>query len=415
MMRALVPFEQSYLLGNINVILGMKFSSKHYVDQTLEKLANFVSALHSRTDGKNLVFEKQEVPVYKIPNNIDRLLDQCDYVARHNIRPHNISLGSLSATDNSIVLAANHAILDGGGAKYIFEMIRNEKPTPSPTMAKCMYEPFYEQMKNIKYSVHSCYGDPNATRDHLKDPKELYLNSNLCFSRGEVPFSQMQIYDPKAKRVHGLSEAYFAAMILSMCAQTGDFSKKGLCEVFGTRALLKDLKGYEQGLFVTSFPVSAEANKDTSIREFMKRLRFDLNEQMAKGAYYSTMKNYNENINDELLPGFPLILSSLGDFKLSDKLVDACVFTNGKTAPAPFGYTSILLYSLTNRTDSVMHMHSHYIADLTSERENSAFLQAVRKFLTEIPLSKTCGEALDILSEYQKKIISGNSKIIKII
>ncbi|KAK8900667.1 hypothetical protein M9Y10_002997 [Tritrichomonas musculus] len=413
MMRKLVPFEKSYLVGNIYVHLAMRFKDKKAVDKNLEKLSNFVSALHSKTDGENLYFEKQEVPVFTIPSNIKNLLDQCNYVAHNNLRPHKDALASLSVSNDSIVLAANHSILDGGGIKYVYETICDEKETPPPSMSKCVFEPFYEQMKSTKYDVHSCYGDPKATRYFVKDTKELYYDSNLAFSRGEIKFNQMQIYDKKSRKVHGLSEAFFAAMILSMCAQTGDFSKKGLCEVFGTRPLIKDIRGYEQGLFVTSFPVSAEADRDTTIKEFMKRLRADLNYQISHGAHFATMRNFNENINDELVPGFPLIMSSLGDFKVHGPVTDACVFTNGKTNPAPFGYTSFLLYSLTKGNESTMKIHSHYIADLTSRRENLAFMKACSKFLTEIPLTAKCGDALDILSEYQNNIIKNNSKVCK--
>lgn len=414
MMRKLVPFEKSYLIGNIYVHLAMRFANKKAVDENLEKLSNFVAALHSRTDGENLYFEKQEVPIYKIPSNITSLLDQCDYVAKNYLRPHKDALASLSASENSIVLAANHSILDGGGIKYIYETIRNNRETPFPTMAKCVFEPFYKQMKEIKYKVHSCYGDPKATRYFITDNKGLHYDSNLAFSRGQIDFDQMQIYDKKTKKVHGMSEAFFAAMILSMCAQTGDFSKKGLCEVFGTRSLINDKKGYEQGLFVTSFPVSAEADKSTTIEEFMKRLRADLNYQISKGAPFATMRDFNENINDELVPGFPMIMSSLGDFNVGDHIKDVCVFTNGKTNPYPFGYTSYLLYSTTKEGNSTMNIHSHYIADLTSKRMNLAFLKATKKFLTEIPLNSTCGDALDILKEYQDKIIKDNSNIIKV-
>lgn len=415
MMRKLVPFEKSYLIGNIYVYIAMRFKNKRAVDENLEKLSNFVAALHSKTDGENLYFEKQDVPIFKIPSDVKTLLDQCDYVSKNNLRPQKDALASLSASNDSIVLAANHSILDGGGIKYIYETIRSQKETQFPSMAKCVFEPFYEQMKKVEFNVPSAYGDPKATRDFVKDQKELSYDSNLAFSRGEIDFDQMQIYDKKDKKVHGMSEAFFASMILSMCAQTGDFSKKGLCEVFGTRPLIKNIKGYEQGLFVTSFPVSAEADKSTTIKEFMKRLRTDLNYKISKGAHFATMRNYNENINDKVLPGFPLIMSSLGDFNVGGQITDAFVFTNGKTNPFPYGYTSFLLYSLTKGIKSTMKIHCHYIADLTSKRENLAFMKSVKKCLTEIPMTTTCGDALGILKEYQDKIIKENSKIYKIL
>ena len=412
--RKLFPTELSWIIGHNDVQLAYKCANKRARDLILNEAANKLSVLHMRVEDGNLIFEKQkEIPIFKIPNNIKQINEQCNFVERNYVKSYNQRIGVLACSDDTVVITGNHCAFDGGTlVNFTNYLSGHAKEFGGFGLVPSMFEPFNEWMKTGNIHNPSFLGNPEVTRWHSQDISHHCFSPIYKFYTNYFDEKQLQCYNKKEKKIHGLTEAYMASGILSCCALTGDFSIKGLWEVFGTRPYADNKEPLYQGDFFTELHCTAQADKDTTVAEFMKRLRADFNYRIKKGAPQAALKDYHDNVKGEPpIPGIPLILTSIGTFRCGGPITDAYLQTNN--ADIQSGMCTITSYNVITKKQNRFATGTKYNTSSMSDREAKAFADGVSYCLTQIKPSTTCGKALDMLKSFQKKIFKQNDSIVK--
>ena len=414
--RKLFPSEMNWVIGHNDVQLAYKCANKRARDSVLNEIANKLSVLHMRIDDGNLIFEKQkEIPIFKIPNNLKTFKDQCNFVEQNFMKPYNQRIGILACSDDTVVVTGNHCAFDGGTVVNLTNYLSGHaKEFGGFGLVPSMFEPFKEWMKTGNIHSPSFLGNPEVTKWHSKDVSHQTYTPKYKFYTNNFDEKQLQCYNKKEGKIHGLTEAYMASGILSCCALTGDFSVKGLWEVFGTRPCADNKQQLFQGDFYTQFHCTAQADKDTTVAEFMKRLRKDFNFRIKQGAPQSALKDMYENVKGEPpIPGIPLILTSIGTLRMGGPITDAYLQTNNANIQS--GMCTITSYNVITKKQNRFATGTKYNTASMSDREAKAFADGVTYCLTKISPSITCGKALDMLESFQKKIFKENNNIMKTI
>ncbi|EAY09786.1 hypothetical protein TVAG_137760 [Trichomonas vaginalis G3] len=102
---------------NVNDVAVWRCNSKSDRDNVVDKLCRSFSGLHTHLENNHMVFQKREVPVYKIPENLTDLEDIAKYADLYCTRPISKALGSIAIAEDAVAVVGVHCVFDGGSLK----------------------------------------------------------------------------------------------------------------------------------------------------------------------------------------------------------------------------------------------------------------------------------------------------------
>lgn len=331
--RAALLMDTMWILPNINVIAAWRCNSKKDRDFVVEKLCKSFAGLHTHFENNELVFKKRDVPIFKIPSEIKDLVDQSEYVNLNCSRLPSIALGSISVSDDSVVLVGNHCVFDGGSITYFNKVITENLDVPPIGINPDSFAPFMNKINNINYYLPNWKSDENVLRVRSKDQDQVTSNPNGGFIPYYITKEQFSCYNQKDHKIHGLTESLFTSMVLIASAFNGKFNRTALFEVFGTRPFAEGYK-LTQGQYFSNFTVYADSvTENDTIQTMMKKFRENMNYQLKIGAPWAALRGYRDNVSEDKpqIPGEGLVLSSLGEFVMKGPVKDLFIRTASKS------------------------------------------------------------------------------------
>lgn len=407
--------DTMWMKSNTNVVGVWKFNSENDRDSNLEKLCKSFAGLHSHFENNHIVFEKRDVPVFKVPDAIKNLDEIADYVDLHCTRPLTTALSSIAIAEDAIAIVGSHCVLDGGTLTYLNNLMVQNLPIPEIGINPSTYEPFIEKINSMNYYLPPIPCDEKAVRFSTKDPQRLATTPYIMSMREHLKINDFQVYSQKDKKLHGFTESMFSSMILSMSAFNGKFDKTGLWEVFGTRPHAE--KGYKltQGQYFSNFNVYAEnVTENDNVQTLMSKLREHMNHQIKRGAPWASLRGYRDNHFDgKIQEGTFTVLSSIGEFKTGGPVKDFLLQTTGNGEYGPS--LNILSYNVKKPNDNDFYfVHSHS-PQYFSFRESKAWINSVKYAVSKINPQTKIGDAVAELTDFQKQIMKKYDTVAKII
>ncbi|KAH0788072.1 hypothetical protein GPJ56_007903 [Histomonas meleagridis] len=412
--RPLVAWESYFVGAKVYLQMALKCKDASLVEPTLQKMSKCVLGLHSKIVGNNkMLTQKQEVPVCAIPDNLN-LVDACQYMYDNHTRPMDQTLATLGANKDTIVLNASHIVADGAYLLYLFNALRYDSKLNIPNEITPVDIAFRDQIQSSTVRSKFNITDPDLARYNSKDPTFL----NLCdVSHQNVLQSSIKDFKCYSNgKVHGLTDSLWANILLTIAAINGDFDHRAISTTINLRPY-REFVDFGIACAFSSLTVTADADKNTTVGEFMKRLRSNFTTQINAGNHFGYLKGIENGIsNDGIdeLTGAALELSHVGRFQVGGPFSDVSIGCTTKHQSI-YGLYSFVSYSVEDengRNDLVSKIR-HDPCQVTDE---DAFLygRTIHHALKTIDPKIKCGDAIEILKEYYKKLRKETrSKLIK--
>ena len=414
MIRDISPIEKIFIPGNTCVQLALKLKSPKLVDPILEKMSKYVLGFHTKIIDDKLVTERQEIPVFKLPNNFKNLQDACYYMNENHYRPLSDALASVAANKDTIVLNINHIASDGGFMVNLYNALKEDKEFDIPQAMIEEEKTFHDEIEKATYIPPFVTIDPALTRIKPKDKEYLTNDPMMHHFLMKTDAKNLKVYDPKTKKVKGLTDALWAFIILSASAHNGEFTNKGCSTCVDLRRFIKNPSFANCNDFA-NLSVSCEATKDTTIIEMMKRLRADFNKKLNAGDVFGYVKGLRGGKPLGLsMDGLSLELSNVGRFTLGGPFKDMWINLTLRSYTSPTS-TSFLNFSIDGNGRNTIYTKMRYPPQSLSDREARSIALSVQHGITNIDLNTTCGEAIDILTDFQRSITSKFEKVQKVL
>ncbi|EAY01315.1 hypothetical protein TVAG_407440 [Trichomonas vaginalis G3] len=270
--RPAVGMETMWFKPNVNVIGVWRCNSKNDRDAVLDKLCKSFAGLHTHYDNGDFVFQKRDVPVFKIPDEIKNLVDIAKYVDLHCTRKPTTALASIAVAEDAVAIVGSHSVLDGGSLSYFNKLLAENRDIPEIGLNPNTLEPFMEKIKAANYYLPSRPCDESAVRYASKDGPRLTTNPYIITMYENLKKNDFKIYNQKDDKLHGFTESLFASQILSMSAFNGKFGKSGMWKVFGTRPYAEKNYKLTQGQYYSNFNVIPEnVTENDTLQTLMKK------------------------------------------------------------------------------------------------------------------------------------------------
>jgi hypothetical protein len=109
--RRATGYESWFTGFSATIQSSVEFSNPRKATEFVDFLLKSLPTFHMRIEGRNLVYEKTNPEVVKIPARVNVL--RCVSVDRSLEPPDETHLGSLAVRDNLVASSASHAFFDG--------------------------------------------------------------------------------------------------------------------------------------------------------------------------------------------------------------------------------------------------------------------------------------------------------------
>lgn len=405
MIRDIAPFEKFFIKGRCFIQLGVKCKTQKIASSVVERLSKNVLGLHSRCEDMKIICEKQDVPVYKLPNNFKSMREACLYMAEKHTRPVNQALGSIGANNDTVVLNVNHACGDGGYLLFLYDYLKNNKDYILPKTFEPVEKTFAKEMASNNTCPKFVTVDPTLTRIKPRDP--LHLN-DAAMAQHFVYKSKaedLKFYNKKEGKLHGLTDNLWSMLILATSAYNGKFDFKSCATCYNLRPYVKNINFGNTNTF-SSVNVCADADRDTTIGELNHRLRANFNKNIKEGTQFGYLNGVAKGTESGAsMPGIGIELSNVGQLKLGGPFTDAWMALTMRSYASP-GIISYMTFAIENpevgRNDIYTQMR--YPPQGLSKREAELIVRSVHYGIENFDSSMKCGEAIDKLTDVQRRI-----------
>ena len=407
-MQNLRGYEKSFIEGNNIIKLALKLKDPSYVAPTIEKLRKYTVGTRLRYEDGKIMPTPYEVPTVRLPDNFKSLREACEYMAFHHTCYPSQVLGNIGANKDTVVLNINHIACDGEMMIELFEAIRDNKEAETPQRIVSVYESFKEELENAKECPEPPAYDPNVTKFTSKD--KAFLNGSMFREKVyfNMPVDHLKCYNPKTKRVHMLTDAYNAQIILAMSAYEGTFARQGLPTSINLRQFHKGKQSFENCCLISIVPVHSHATPESTVAEMMNMLRSDLNSVFKKNIHFGHYHNFERNFDHKkAIPGAAINFSNAGKFVIKGPIVDD-VYADLSIFPNPTPLSAISHIAVIDEEKGRNEVLSTYgyQTQLISHREAQMMLNSIKFGLTSIdPETTTCKKALEMHKQYQEAFI----------
>ncbi|KAH0791654.1 hypothetical protein GPJ56_004340 [Histomonas meleagridis] len=411
MIRPLAAFEKYHIDIKAYVQMALKVKNSDQVLPTIQKLKKYALGLRTRViDNEKLLVSEQEVPIYSIPSGLG-LKQACDYMSEKHTRPVSQALASIGTTGNTIVFHSCHLCADGAFLQRLFNALKDESADIVPNAITPIGKTFEKHIKEATLPPKFVTSDPRLSRVKTIDPLSL---SNIDLTQSyylQTPLRALKCSNSKGE-IHRLTDSLWAQLILTAAALNGTFNEKACSTCINLRPYLDQIH-FGIGNAFSWLTVGAEADRNTTVSEFMNRLRYDFKNQVDTGLHFGYLKIVEEGLakeNNVKHIGPAVELSHVGRFKLNDTFSD--VFINATlAAPKVLGLTSCLTFTVEDdygRNDLISNFR--YNAQELTLKDAQIINKTIIYGLQNVDFKMTCGDAIDMLAQYAEKLKKENKE-----
>lgn len=404
--RKAIAMESLFCIAHSNVAVAFRVANKAARDEVCEKIAKSLAPFHTHLEGDELVFIPRDVRVHKIPDHIKDLKEQCYYLENHFSKTSDVALGTIAVSDDSVVFSVSHGICDGGTIKDVAESLSTGKDLPSLHLPHDSFTIFKDEIERIKCFYDGFTQNKGSARYIPKDREFNYSSGNSRCEHVSLYDYEFKCHDKKDNKLHGLTEAYHAAMALSVAAMNGKWENGGVWEVIGTKQYGNKKFDMRQGNFYSIIPVDLNgATEQTTIKEMMKLYRQDLTNKMKKNAHYASLNAFKYGWPEaKELPGESVVRSAIGSIKMQGPLKDVFLMTHWKQT-VPRLQLNIITYAADTGDKKRFDITSEHSPAWYSDREDIMWVNLVKSGLTKLDYNMTIGDAVNFLKDEAKDIM----------
>ena len=404
--RQISSLERIQIDAKVTVQFAMKLKSPKFMDNVLNKVSKYCIGLHSHVEKKMIhVNVKSDVNVYRLPNNFKSLEDACKYMLKNHHLSYDRALGTVGANSDTIVLNLCHLAADGVYLLNLFNALKDSNEIEVPNFITNNEAALKDEIDNA--SDPSVYSSVACEQCRIM-PRDLINLSQYQNTRSYVNHScaaDLQTYNRQTQKLSGLSDALWAFLILSTSAHNGkDFTNQVISTQVNMRPFIKQRNVLANTNHFSTIYLESQATKDTTIQEMMKQLREDFKTRMKTDEVFSYLKSFKtNNIITNQLPGVTVDVSNVGRFQLDGPFENVWIHSDMLAGLDP-NRASFISFSVDGNGRNDVYTTTRYCSSAISEREIELVSKSLHYGMEKIPLNTTCGEALDILEDYQKSL-----------
>ena len=408
MIKSLSPYDKMFVAANQYMQLAMHVKNESFFDDTLEKLKKIAIGTQLKLIDNKVHMEEMDIPVFKIPDEVNSLQKACQYMYVNCTRPKDESLASIGINrkNNTIVLNSHHLCTDGGACVDIYNGIKDNVGIVKPKKLENVFDVFKDII-------------PKATdypKIDINNPELIRYNPRDKGPHTTIPFTQkvytksnafdFKCYNKKTGKMHGLTDALYTNMMLTASALNGSFSKFGVKTMINMRPYMNRKATFENGAVLSKITLEPKnVTPDTTVQELMNKYRAEFNDCLKKGVHYGYLKHYEDKPDlENVIPGTFMILTNVGQLRLGGPFDD--VFIDVHCHPVEqFVASSNMHFAVIDENKNDAISSYSYSPFKMSEREATMMLKSIHYGLENIDLDKTLAEALEMVKEYQKNFI----------
>ena len=405
--RNLAECELPHVMGEITCQFALKVKSPELVQSVLRKISKCVVALHSRVEKNKLIIDPTtNIPVFKLPK-FNTLEEGCSYMHKHHHLPYDQALGTVGSNDDTIILNINHMAGDGGYYQYLFNQLKNQDENYfnnlKITEIKDQDSLFKKQIESATDIELPPFVDPSNSRIIPRDLMGQTQNLYTVTTSYHSSINELPVFDKASGKVHGLTDLHWTFLTLSSCAHNDkDFSKQNCSIICDLRRYLTNPDFTNTNHFA-NLSCRTHATKDTTVGEMMKQFRADFTRRLNSTELFGFLKKKTIPFDIQVPPGIDIELSNVGRFELGGPFTDVWITSHIASSVCP-GHLAGIAFSVSGNGRNDLYSLMRFASQTISVREMDSIAKSIHYGMENIPLNTRCGEALDILSDYQKRL-----------
>lgn len=408
MIRPLTPYDKFYISNNGYIQLAMHCKKESYVEPILNNLKKIAIGTQLRIKGDNLIMEKQDVPIYRLPDTISTPYEATNYIVDNFTTKPSIALATIAANKNIIAVNSHHLCFDGGIALEIFNALRDNIEVNPPQKLESIYEVFPTEIEQAKHWSMIDSINPELTRVRPKDKIGLFSKNSKSITTTFSEAKNLQCYDKKTNKVHMLTDSLYAQIILTSSAFEGAFKAAGVKTMINMRPFIKNRRNlWENGVALSKITVNAkDATLDTTVGQLMDMLRADFNKSLKEGKHFGYLKKFQEKPpkNKRIIPGTFFVLSNVGQFVLGGPFDDVHMRTSGNASDY-FPSISFLHFAKIGENENRVFSNFSYHSSVMTKREADLLLSSIHYGLENISMNISMAEAIDKIKDFQDDFV----------
>ena len=405
----LSPYDKFFQMVHMHLQVAVHVKDPMYIAPLLEKAKKIAVGTQLKLQKDKLIFEKADVPIFRLPDNFSSMRDACGYMYMNHTRPINEALASIGANKDTIVINSHHLCCDGGMLVEMFNALKGEKEYDQPKTLENVFKVFPEEIERATKWPKIDINDENLARFTPKDKGMPFVSMYTQKSTGfDTTPDKLKVYDKKTGKVHGLTDAFYSYMVLTTSVMNGKFKETGVKTMINMRKYMKKPADFSNGAILSKVTLSAPlATPDTTIKDFMKMYRKDFNNILKNGEHFGFLKHYEDSPDkNKMINGTFSILTNVGQFRLGGPIDDVAICTNRFSPPVPaLPALSVLHYAVIGKNRNDLYTRISYQPLAFTAREADMFVGSIRYGLENIDLNKTIKEARQMIKNYQDQFI----------
>ena len=248
------PSELTFIKDKGFIQFALEVEEPQALPNILNKLKKSTTGLYIKTDGENLIrnaADVENVTVHQIPSHIKSLQKCCEWIYNCYTPNPQYALGSIAADKTRIVINSCHSLTDGSFYQRLLQDITSSDsnhlfdsifPLSGDLKTDLLKNEFSDFINNESTYLKKLV--PFNRRDYtyidIQERPDMPNPDDQLMMRltHELDIDQLSIYDPKTKKVKGLSEFLWTALTMSINVINGSFGSFGLGTCMDFRRLI---------------------------------------------------------------------------------------------------------------------------------------------------------------------------------
>lgn len=274
---------------------GIEVSDPKLIPEFIDRIEKSLITCYYSLDGGYAAKLPRPVDAIKMPPT-KNVQEACDWVG-NNYLPYSKTSTTIAANDHHIALSVCHVISDGGLFTRLLTKIQNQNVTKINTdhFPMMMQQTFEDEIKmldpNFKYFNIEQLTRYKSDKNLLKDDCSRYSRANTF----KESIENLIIYDPKTKRLRGMTEHMWTGLTLSICALKNKLGPIGCA----TCVDLRDSK-HDSPEMASEFSIlwpCAPVSPYQTVGELGNLLRNDFNLKRGRGDAFATWTGIDKGFN----------------------------------------------------------------------------------------------------------------------
>ena len=404
-MRPVCPVEKACLTVPENVQLAMKFTTSSVIPEVIQRVCNAGLGLRLRIDDKfNVMTHNTPFNILKMPNDIVDVQEAADWIDRNGSPVLTETLATVAANDRIVAYNCQHMCADGRLMLHFVNHLFDDDllskkvcglPKEQPVLFKEMFDKYNETAPYTPVS------ELTRLQWRRKRPSVFDRSRKAQYKLFKLPSTRFTCYNPKEKRLVGLTDSLLMSMLLSAQAYNKRLeSSMCMMTVMDMRTKMQPSDvGFDVCNNYVCVPTIARGvTEGTTLEELRRRLKSDLTYKIKNNGVYPCMR-----FEDFAQDGTTIMsLSNMGVINIKPPFEDVWVQQTMEEHETDYEMC-LLSWSKVGNGKNDVYARLRYSTNVISDKEASGFSESVRHVLENMPLSTTVGEAVEQLMQIQLK------------